>query len=161
MKRETFRGRPARPSSPRALVAAAATGLALASAGFSSPPASAADEGASKAAARAVVGEFFRTINAGRFAKTCDMMSARFFRENHIPNKRRCALGLKVTFAMTAAIDYRIVSIRSGRGEVVVRAIAKRGRRPNRARRGGRPAQDPFRRLVGLLMAHGAGGLYC
>src|SRR5262249_15370370 len=36
--------------------------------------------------ARAVVGLFFESVNARRFEQTCDLLSARFYRLNHVPN---------------------------------------------------------------------------
>ena len=55
--------------------------------------------------ARAVAARFLRTINARRFETTCSLMSARFYRENHVPSRERCVLGLRVGF--TWAPTYR------------------------------------------------------
>lgn len=74
--------------------------------------------------ARQVVRQFFDTLNARQFTKTCDLMSTRFFRENRVPAKRRCVLGLAATFTMTATVHVRILDVRSERDRTVVRAVA-------------------------------------
>jgi hypothetical protein len=71
-----------------------------------------------------VVERFFQTINARHFAKTCDLMSRRFYRENHVPDKRRCAIGLAAIFAMSPTIFFRITGVRSEGELTIVRAVA-------------------------------------
>jgi hypothetical protein len=108
-------------------IAATAAGAALALAAASAVPATAAASGpwaVARSQARTVVRTFFRTLNARQYAKTCDLLSKRFFRINHVPNRRRCVLGLQATFSMTVAIRFRITGIRGDGGRAVVRAIA-------------------------------------
>jgi hypothetical protein len=102
------------------LVTAAATALIA----LGAAPAFPATGASLEARARAVVGEFFRTINAREFGRTCDLMSARFYKENHIPNRKRCVLGLTVTFTNTATIHVRILGVRREVDQVVVKALA-------------------------------------
>jgi hypothetical protein len=81
--------------------------------------------GASTAAqARAVVSEFFQTINERRFDRTCDLLSARFYEQNHVPDKKHCVFGLTVSFSMSSEVDWRILSIHGKNDRVVVKALA-------------------------------------
>jgi hypothetical protein len=57
----------------------------------------ASSESEAKAAAR----QFMRTLNAKRFEQVCHMMSARFYRENNVPDEARCVLGLRIGFMGT------------------------------------------------------------
>jgi hypothetical protein len=98
--------------------------LASAALGFAAPGV-AADSGRPAAVeAQQVVHRFFQTLNDRQFAKTCDLMSRRFYRANHVQSKRRCMLGLAATFSNTATIHFRVVSIRSDHGRTIVRVLA-------------------------------------
>jgi len=79
---------------------------------------------ATRASAVAVVEQFFKTINARQFAKTCNLMSVRFFRENHVPDKRACALGLAAVFTMYPTISFRITGVSTDGELTVVRTVA-------------------------------------
>ena len=106
----------------RSLVGAAI--LASAALGSAVPSAAAAGGRPAEAEARKVVRQFFQTLNNRQFAKTCDLMSRRFYRENHVQSKRRCVLGFAATFTNTAIVHFRIVSIRRDHAQVTVRAVA-------------------------------------
>lgn len=103
---------------------AGAAALASVAVGLGLPIDSAAGDRPGENQARQVVRTFFDTLNAGQFTKTCDLMSARFFRANRIPEKRRCAFGLAAGFTTTARVHFRIVGIRSEHDRTVVRAVA-------------------------------------
>jgi hypothetical protein len=92
--------------------------------GFGVMPASAASGFTAKAQARGVVSRFFQTINARQFAKTCDLMSTRFYRANHIPDKKHCLLGLSVGFANSPTVFFRILRVRPAGEEMVVKVVA-------------------------------------
>src|SRR5262249_19091094 len=74
--------------------------------------------------AAAVAQAFFRSINARRYAETCDLLSARFYRDSHVQNKARCALGLRIGFTWAQAIRYRIAGVSVEGDRAVVSAIA-------------------------------------
>jgi hypothetical protein len=98
--------------------------LASAALGFAAPGVAADSGRPAVAEARQVVHRFFQTLNDRKFAKTCELMSKRFYRANHIQNKRRCMLGLAATFSNTATVHFRVVSIRSDQGRTTLRVLA-------------------------------------
>ena len=79
---------------------------------------------ASAAQARAVARAFFQTIDRKSFARTCDLLSPRFYRRNHVPDKRRCILGLTVGMAMAPGYRFEITGARVSGDEAVVSARA-------------------------------------
>jgi hypothetical protein len=96
----------------KTLATAILAGQLLATLGLGIAPASAASDLTAEAQARAVVSQFFHSINARQFARTCDLMSARFYRTNHIPNKKQCVVGLTVGFANSPTVFFRILGVR-------------------------------------------------
>ena len=73
----------------RTLVTAALAALVLALPG-GGVALSASTGGHSNATkAREVARKFFQTINSRSFGRTCELMSTRFYRQNHIPDKCR------------------------------------------------------------------------
>jgi hypothetical protein len=74
--------------------------------------------------ARAVASQFFRTIDQRRYAQTCDLLSARFYRQKHVPDKRHCVLGLSVGMAMAPSYRFRITGVQVTRGRAIVSALA-------------------------------------
>jgi len=99
-----------------AAAALAGLGIGLALAASRGP--SAASE------ARAVAARFFRTIDQRHYAQTCDLLSARFYRQNHVPDKRHCVLGLSVGMAMAPSYRFRITDVRVTRAGAAVAALA-------------------------------------
>jgi hypothetical protein len=107
----------------RTLVTAALAGLVLAVAGGGI--ALSASTGHAKAAqAREVTRKFFQTINSRSYARTCELMSTRFYRQNHIPDKQHCVLGLTVGFAMSPSVRFRILRVQRHGDRAVVTALA-------------------------------------
>lgn len=106
------------------LATAALTGQLLATVALGITPASAASGLSTEAQARALVSRFFQTINARQFGQTCDLMSVRFYRENRIPDKRRCVLGLTVGFANSPTVFFRILGVRHEGDRAIVRTLA-------------------------------------
>jgi hypothetical protein len=78
----------------------------------------------SESRAKAAAAKFMRTLNAKRFEQVCHMMSARFYRENHVPDEARCVLGLRIGFMGTEAIRFEIVGVRVDGSRAVVQALA-------------------------------------
>ena len=113
-------------SSPTALGAAVLTGLTVATfaPGVGAGAGSAHGGNASELQARAVVRQFFQTINAREFATTCDLMSVRFYRLNHVPDKRHCVLGLTAGLTMSPTVFFRIITVHTDGDQTVVRAAA-------------------------------------
>ena len=72
--------------------------------------------------ARAVALQFFRTLDQRRYAHTCDLLSTRFYRLNHVPDKRHCVLGLSVGMAMAPSYRFEITGLQLSRHGVVVSA---------------------------------------
>ena len=96
----------------------------LATLALGSTPVSAASGLTVEAQARTVVSEFFQTINARQFKKTCDLMSARFYKNNHIPDRKHCVLGLTVGFGMSPEVHFRILGVRRQGDRAIVRTLA-------------------------------------
>jgi hypothetical protein len=76
------------------------------------------------AEARAVDAQFFRAIDQRRFAQTCDLLSALFYRQHRVPDKRRCVLGLSVGMAMAPSYRFEIARVQLTRRGAVVSARA-------------------------------------
>ena len=106
------------------LATAILAGQLLVTVGLGVTPASAASGRSVEARARAVVSEFFQTINARQFGKTCDLMSARFYRQNHIPDRKHCVLGLTVGFTNSPTLFFRILGVRRQGDGAIVRTLA-------------------------------------
>jgi len=86
-----------------------------------SAPSSAAS---TKAKAGVVARQFMHSLNAKRFERTCRLMSTRFYRENHVPSRERCVLGLRVGFMGAPEVRFKILGVRVQGDEVVVRGLA-------------------------------------
>ena len=107
-----------------ALAAAIVAGQLLVTLGLCVTSATAATAVSIEAQARAVVSEFFQTINARQFAKTCGLMSARFYKENHIPDRKHCVLGLTVGLANSPTVFFRILGVRRQGNQTIVATLA-------------------------------------
>ena len=92
--------------------------------GLGAAPVSAARGLTLEAQARNVVGEFFQTINARQFAKSCDLLSRGFYKQNRIPDKKRCVLRLTAGLTNTPTVFFRILGVRLQGDEAIVRARA-------------------------------------
>jgi hypothetical protein len=77
-----------------------------------------------EALARATVGQFFQTINARQYMRTCDLLSVGYYRSYKLLNKERCALGLRIGFMWSEEIHYRITSVDVSGGRAVVETLA-------------------------------------
>jgi hypothetical protein len=99
-----------------AVVAAAAVGIALSASKASASP---------EAKATAVAKQFMQTLENGRFARTCQLLSTRFYREHHVPSRARCELALRATFT-GAAVRFKVLNVRidRDRNRAIVRTIA-------------------------------------
>jgi hypothetical protein len=107
----------------KASVTALVTGLVLVAPGLGLASPSGARVSVA-AQARHVVGEFFQTINARQFGKTCDLLSRRFYEQNDVPDRKHCVLGLTIGFTMSPEIHFRILDVHESGDEVIVRALA-------------------------------------
>jgi hypothetical protein len=96
----------------------------LATLGLCLTPASSAHGLATEDQARAVVSEFFRTINAREFGRTCNMMSPRFYVRNQISGRKQCVLGLTVGFANSPTVFFRILGVGSAGERTLVSVLA-------------------------------------
>jgi hypothetical protein len=77
-----------------------------------------------EALARSSASEFFQSINARHFERTCELMSARFYRENHVPDRARCVLALRVGFTWAPTFRFRILGVRFVGDRAIVAANA-------------------------------------
>jgi hypothetical protein len=98
-------------------LAAAVLGLGLAFSGSGHGP-------SPEAMARQTAREFFQTIDARRYDRACNLLAAQFYRENHVPDKARCALALRIGFTWAPSYRFRIVGVRVDRNRAVVEALA-------------------------------------
>src|SRR5262249_16859839 len=97
---------------PLAVICLAAMGPGLGLAGGTSP--------SSETRAAGVAASFFQSLNARDYAGTCELMSTRFYRQNRVPSKARCVLGLRIGFMWAPTIRFKIVGVRvDGRRAVV------------------------------------------
>ena len=104
-----------------ALLAAVVTASALTiGVGFSSN----AEEPSREALARGTVREFFQSINTRHYERTCELMSARFYRNNGVPDRARCVLALRIGFTWTQSFRFRIVGVRMNGSKATVAALA-------------------------------------
>ena len=94
---------------------AIATGVGLAHSG---------QELSREALARNTVREFFDSINARQYDKTCELMSARFYRDNHVPDRARCVLALRIGFTWSQSFRFRILGVRMNGSRAIVAAVA-------------------------------------
>lgn len=78
----------------------------------------------SEALARQAAREFFRTINARHYEQTCDLLAAQFYRVNHIADRARCALALRIGFTWGPSYRFRIVGVHVDGRRAVVEAVA-------------------------------------
>jgi hypothetical protein len=88
--------------------------------------ASASSTAAAEAQARAAATLFFRTLNAKHYEQACNMMSARFYRVNKVPDKARCVLGLRVGFMGVDAVRFKIIGVHLKDDRAVIQALADR-----------------------------------
>ena len=95
---------------------------AVLAAGFARPASTGAVSSESQAKAAAT--QFMRTLNAKRFEQVCHMMSARFYRENDVPDEARCVLGLRIGFMGTEKVRFKILGAHVNEGRAVVQALA-------------------------------------
>jgi hypothetical protein len=103
------------------LVATAFAGCALTiGAGF----AASADRSPSDALARRTVREFFQSIDARDYERTCELMSARFYRDNNVPHRARCVLALRIGFTWSQSFRFRILGVRMQGSRAIVAALA-------------------------------------
>jgi hypothetical protein len=107
----------------RTLISAVFAAAALAGLGIGLALAAARGRAATDVA-RAVAVEFFATLNERRYAQTCDLLSAGFYRQNHVPDKRHCVLGLSAGMAMAPSYRFRISGVQLTRSGAVVEAFA-------------------------------------
>jgi hypothetical protein len=98
-------------------LAAALLGLGLAFSGSGHGP-------SSEAMARQTAREFFQTIDARRYDRACDLLAAQFYRENHVPDKARCALALRIGFTWAPNYRFRLVGVHVDGTRAVVEALA-------------------------------------
>jgi hypothetical protein len=107
-----------------ALVSAAVAGVlaAVLGAGLARPASTV--RVSSESQARAVASQFFGTINAKRWEVACKMMSARFYKENHVPSEARCVLGFRIGLMNADAVRFAIVGVRIDGDRAVVQATA-------------------------------------
>jgi hypothetical protein len=77
-----------------------------------------------EALARATTREFFQTINARHFERTCQLMSARFYRENHVQGRARCVLALRIGFTWAPTFRFRILGVHFVGSRAIVAANA-------------------------------------
>lgn len=108
----------------RTLVTAAVAAAAAASLAGATVASHQASAGSTEARARAVAADFLRTINTRRFERTCRLLSTRFYRQNHIPSREHCVLGLRIGFTGAPTYRFRILSVRVDAGGAVVQAVA-------------------------------------
>lgn len=100
------------------------SGLALVgSTGFVASPLLAARPSV-VAEARNVATEFFRSINARDYERTCSLLSAGYYERHKLQSKRDCALGLRVGFTWAQEIRFRLTGVRRTGDRLVVEAIA-------------------------------------
>jgi hypothetical protein len=95
---------------------------ALLAAGVARPASTGATSAEAQAKAAAI--RFMQTLNAKRFEDVCHMMSARFYRENDVPDEARCVLGLRIGFIGTDAVRFKVLGAHVDNGRAVVRALA-------------------------------------
>jgi hypothetical protein len=76
--------------------------------------------------ARSTAREFFQTINARHFERTCALMSSRFYRENHMPDRARCVLALRIEFTWAPSFRFSIRGVRIDGDRAIVTALANR-----------------------------------
>jgi hypothetical protein len=107
----------------RTILAAAVVAAAAAAIAFTVPRPG-GGSAAAEARAAVVAADFFRTINARQYTRTCNLMSARFYRDNDVPSKARCVLGLRIGFMWAPAVRFKIVAVRVHHDRAVVDAVA-------------------------------------
>lgn len=78
---------------------------------------------AQETAARQAAAEFFQTLDARQYARTCDLLAAAFYRRNHVPDKARCELALRIGFTWAPSYRFRIIAVRVDGRRAVVRAL--------------------------------------
>ena len=111
-------------TSTRHTLAGAVAGLATALLGLGLALSGSARGPSPEAMARQTATEFFQTIDARRYERTCDLLAAEFYRENHVPDKARCALALRIGFTWAPSYRFRIVGVRVEGDRAVVEALA-------------------------------------
>jgi anti-sigma-K factor RskA len=81
-----------------------------------------------EALARSTAREFFQTINTRHFERTCELMSVSFYRENHVPDRARCVLALRIGFTWAQSYRFRILRVRVHRHRAIVEVVVNGAR---------------------------------
>ena len=77
-----------------------------------------------EALARSTAREFFESINARHYDRTCALMSARFYSDNHVPDRERCVLALRIGFTWSQPFRFKILNVRFRGSRAIVAALA-------------------------------------
>ncbi len=77
-----------------------------------------------EARARSVATAFFRSQNERRYDSTCALFSRAFYATHRLPDRSTCAALLRVSFAWSGPIVFKIGTVRRDGDRVVVRAVA-------------------------------------
>ena len=94
---------------------------------------------ATTAEARAVVSDFFDSLNARRYGRTCLLLSREYYRRHRVRSARYCAASLRVALTWSQSVDFRLIHVAVHRHGAVVDAdvngdpgrielVAERGR---------------------------------
>jgi hypothetical protein len=91
---------------------------------FGFPSRSVANRSLFEREARSTVAQFFASINARNFDKTCDLFSKRFYRAHRFRDKALCVLTLKIGFTWEPSYRFQIVGVKIDGDRAIVRALA-------------------------------------
>jgi hypothetical protein len=75
-------------------------------------------------AARSLAVEFFRSQNERRYEDTCRLLSRPFYRSHALRDRQTCTAVMRVAFAFSGRIDFRIGDVTGVADRVVVHAVA-------------------------------------
>jgi hypothetical protein len=78
------------------------------------------DASSREALARSTAREFFQTINNRHFERTCELLSSRFYRDNHVPDRARCVLALRIEFTWAQSFQFKILGVRLANRRAIV-----------------------------------------
>ena len=73
--------------------------------------------------ARATTQQFFFAINRRRFREACDMLSARFYRAHHVPDRAHCVRGFTLGMSREK-VRFEITRVAAAKGRATVEALA-------------------------------------
>jgi len=82
------------------------------------------DSVATKAQARSVAVEFFRSQNERRYEDTCRLLSRGFYRTHALRDRQTCTAVMRVAFVWSGKIVFRIGTVTREGGRLVVHAVA-------------------------------------